>query len=133
MCKKKPKKIHPAGEGSFVFPTAGGKVRLSSSNDALTPYGGLVPWSAFLKRVGIVEELVKQSPVRRTSPNAAPIYDVLQSFILTALCDGKRFKHVARLREDPTLCELFGLKSVVSDDTIRRFFLLLVQSKELNG
>ncbi len=30
--------------------------------------------------------------------------------------------HVQRLREDPSLCELFGMKAVVSDDTIRRFF-----------
>ena len=35
--------IHPVGEGEFTFSTAGGKVRLSVTNDALTPFGGLVP------------------------------------------------------------------------------------------
>lgn len=60
-------------------------------------------------------------PVARTSPNAAPVYDVLTSFGLTVLCDGRRFVPVQRLREDPTLNERFGWERVVSDDTLRRF------------
>lgn len=122
MKKNHPKKLHLGGEGLFVFPTAGGSVRLSASNDALTPYGGMVPWSAFARRTKIIENLAASAPIKRSSPNAAPVYDILQSFVLTALCDGKRFRHVARLREDPTVSELFGIKSVVSDDTLRRFF-----------
>ena len=118
-------RVHPTGEEFFVFPTAGGTVRLSMSADALTPYGGIVPWSAFVRRSGIFEALAASCPIQRTSPNAAPVYDVLQSFALTALCDGRRFRHVDRLREDPTLCGLLGMKSVVGDDAIRRFFASL--------
>jgi len=81
--------IHPLGEGVFSFPTAGGRVRLSVTDDALTPYGGLVPWAAFTKHIGIVENLAANCPVKRTSPNAAPVYDVIQSFMLTALTDGR--------------------------------------------
>ena len=114
--------IHLRGEGEFTFPTAGGRVRLSVTDDALTPYGGLVPWAAFTKHLGMVEQLAEDCPVQRTSPNAAPVYDVLQSFMLTALTDGRRFSHVERLREDPTIPELFGMEAVVSDDTVRRFF-----------
>jgi hypothetical protein len=33
-----------------------------------------------------------------------------------------RFAHVQRLREDPSLAELFGIRRVVSDDTLRRLF-----------
>lgn len=113
---------HPEGEVEFSFPTAGGQVRLSLTKDALTPYGGLVPWAAYTKHIGIVEKLAASCPVQRTSGNAAPVYDVLQSFVLTALTDGRRFSHVERLREDPTIPELFGMESVVSDDTVRRFF-----------
>jgi hypothetical protein len=116
---------HPAGEGIFEFPTAGGKVRLSPTDDVLTPYGGLVPWAAFTRHTGIFERLAETCPVRRTSPNAASVYDVLQSFALTALIDGRRFAHVQRLREDPSVTELFGMKAVVSDDTIRRLFVRL--------
>lgn len=125
MKKKQEKKVHPLGEDQFVFPTAGGTVRLSMSEDALTPYGGIVPWSAFAKRCGIFERLAKSCPVERTSPNAAPVCDIVQSFALTALCDGRRFAHVNRMREDPTVCELLGMGTVVSDDTIRRFFASL--------
>ena len=114
--------LHPLGEGDFTFPTAGGRVRLSVTDDALTPFGGLVPWAAYTKHIGIVEKLAGDCPVTRTSPNAAPVYDVIQSFMLTALTDGRRFSHVERLREDPTIPELFGMESVVSDDTVRRFF-----------
>lgn len=118
-------RLHPAGEGVFEFPTAGGKVRLQSTADVLTPYGGLVPWAAFARHTGIFERLAQTCPVRRTSPNAAPVYDVVQSFALTALIDGRRFAHVQRLREDPSVTELFGMKSVVGDDTLRRFFAQL--------
>ena len=113
---------HPGGEDDLVFATYAGNVRLRVSAETLTPYGGLVPWAAFMKHNGIVEQLVQTCPVRRTSPNAAPVRDVLQSFFLTALTDGRRFAHVQRLREERGLCELFGMKTVVSDDTLRRFF-----------
>jgi hypothetical protein len=113
--------LHPAGEAVFTFPTYGGNVRLCPTDDALTPFGGLVPWAAFQKQCGLLEALAGTCPVARTSPNAAPVYDVLTSFGLTVLCDGRRFVHVQRLREDPTLNELFGLERVVSDDTLRRF------------
>jgi hypothetical protein len=114
--------IHPVGEGEFTFPTPGGRVRLSVTNDTLTPFGGLVPWAAFTKHIGIIDRLAADCPVKRTSPNAAPVYDVLQSFMLTALTDGRRFSHIERLREDPAIPEIFGLESVVGDDTVRRFF-----------
>lgn len=97
-------------------------MRLSVTEDALTPFGGLVPWAAYTKHIGIAEALAADCPVKRTSPNAAPVYDIIQSFMLTALTDGRRFSHVERLREDPTIPELFGMESVVGDDTVRRFF-----------
>jgi transposase len=113
--------IHPLGEGEFHFETAGGKVRMSMTEDTLTPFGGFVPWAAFTRHLGVVEKMAKNCPVVRTSPNAAPVYDILQSFMLTALSDGRRFSHIERLREDPTVAEIFGMESVVSDDTVRRF------------
>ncbi len=83
--------LHPAGEAVFTFPTYGGHVRLCPTDDALTPFGGLVPWAAFQKQGGLIEALAASCPVTRTSPNAAPVYDVLTSFGLTVLCDGRRF------------------------------------------
>ena len=57
-----------------------------------------------------------------TIPNASAVRDVFTSFILSCLCDGSRFNHMNRLREDSTLCELFGLKKIVGDDAVRRLF-----------
>ena len=39
---------HPAGEEQFEFVTAGGKIALKPGKEALTPYGGLVPFAAFV-------------------------------------------------------------------------------------
>jgi hypothetical protein len=61
--------VHPTGEDDFVFSTAGGKVALRATDDALTPYGGLVPWAAFAKHTGVFEALAATCPVVRTSPN----------------------------------------------------------------
>jgi hypothetical protein len=117
--------LHPAGEEQneqFEFLTAGGRIALKPSEEALTPYAGLVPFAAFLKHMGTVETLAATFPVKRTSPNAKPVADIVHSFMLTALADGRRFTHVERLREDPTLNELFGMESTVGPDTIRRLF-----------
>ncbi len=119
--------IHPAGEGELSFSTYAGKVGVGASTEALTPFGGFVPWAAFMKESGIFERLSESCPVRRTSPNASKPFDILCSFALTALCEGTRFNHVNRLRHDPVLAELFGMERIVSDDTIRRFFRLFDQ------
>ena len=58
--------------------------------------------------------------MRRTSPNAKPVGDILLSFMLAALAEGRRFAHVERLRQDPVLAELFGMRSITGADTIRR-------------
>lgn len=73
-------------------------MRLAVTDDALTPYGGLVPWAAFTEHLGIAQGLAKSCPMARTRPSAAPVYNVNQSFMLTALTDGRRFSHVERLR-----------------------------------
>jgi hypothetical protein len=114
--------IHSLGKEGFSLATPGGRVRMSVTKDALTPFGEVVPWAAYTKHIGIIDSMAADCPVQRTSPNVAPVYDVLQSFMLTALTDSRRFSHIERLREDPTIPELFGMESVVGDDTVRRFF-----------
>src|SRR5256885_13121422 len=61
----------------------------------LFPYTTLFR-SAFTKHLGIAENLAEHCPVTRTSPNAAPVFDVIQSFMLTALTEGRRFSHIDR-------------------------------------
>ena len=109
-------------ELTLPFQTYAGKVQIEPTDETMTPFGGLVPWAAFIKKTGIFEALAESSPVVRTSNNALSVYDILTSFSLTTLCDGTHFSDVNRLRHDPAIPELFGMKRVASDDTIRRFF-----------
>jgi hypothetical protein len=117
------------GEQILPFETYGGNVTIEPSQETLTPFGGLTPWAAFLKKTGIVEQLDATSPVKRTSPNALPVRDIIHSFMLTALGEGKHFSDVSRFGYDASIVELFGIKRIVSDDTIRRFFLSLPVKK----
>jgi hypothetical protein len=107
------------------FPSYCGKVFLRPVDDVMTPYGGLVPFAAFQKQSGLLEALSESSPITRSSPNATRVYDILCSFGLTVLCDGSRFTHANRIREDRALAELFGMNRVPGDDTIRRFLYSL--------
>jgi len=129
MQKNHLEKIHPRGEEHYEFETAGGRIGLRASEELLTPYGGLVAFAAFLKRMGVVETLAGACPAKRTSPNAKPVGDIMHSFMLTALADGRRFAHVERLREDPALCEVFGMNSAVGPDTMRRLFASMSQDE----
>lgn len=114
--------VHPAGECQLSFSTYAGNVGVEPSSEALTPFGGFVPWAAFMKESGFFEHLARNCPVAMASNNASRPFDILCSFALTALCEGTRFNHVNRLRQDPVLAELFGMERIVGDDTIRRFF-----------
>jgi hypothetical protein len=58
---------------------------------------------------------------KASHPLSPVVHDQFNIF-RDALTDGRRFSHVERLREDPTIPEIFGMESVVSDDTVRRFF-----------
>lgn len=109
-------------ERLFEFPTSAGTIAVRATNDVLTPFGGLVPFSAFLLKSEMAEKLAETSPAVRSSPNALPVRDIVLSFMLTALCDGRRFSHVGRLREDASIGELFGMKrGVCGTDAILRF------------
>jgi hypothetical protein len=54
----------------------------------------------------------RRTDCRSLNPYAAPVYDVIQSFMLTALTVGRRFNQVERLREAPTIPEIIGMEAV---------------------
>lgn len=114
--------VHLAGEDRFVLKltTLGGVVTVERTEEALTPYGGLAAWSAFLGRLGTIERLAERYPVERTSPNAAPVREVLHSFVLAALVEGRRFSHVGWVREDPGVAAVLGLERVRGEDALPR-------------
>ena len=103
--------VHLSGEDTdgVALDTLRGKFTITRTDAALTPYGGLAAWSSFLKHLGIMERMAATCPVRRTSPNAAPVSEVLHSFQLSALVEGKRFCHVRWLMDDPAVATLMGM------------------------
>ena len=118
--------LHLAGEGQngpsddLTLDTLPGKFTLTRTDAALTAYGGLVAWSGFLKHLGLMERLAERCPVTRTSPNAAPVREVLHSFALSALVEGKRFCHVRWLTDDPAIATIMNLDRVRGEDALPR-------------
>jgi hypothetical protein len=56
----------------------------------------------------------------RTSPNAAPVREVVHSFMLAALVEGKRFCHVRWLTDDPALATIRNMARVRGEDALPR-------------
>jgi hypothetical protein len=118
--------LHLAGEepnppaDDVTLDTLPGKFTLTRTDDALTAYGGLVAWSGFLKHLGIIERFAESCPVSRTSPNAAPVREVIHSFALSALVEGKRFCHVRWLTDDPAIATIMNLARVRGEDALPR-------------
>lgn len=114
--------VHLAGESKdeICLDTLPGKFTLTRTDSALTPYGGLAAWSGFLKHLGIIERLAAQCPVVRPSPNAAPGREILHSFQLSALVEGRRFCHVRWLHDDPAVATMMGLERVRGEDALPR-------------
>jgi len=106
--------IHPKDESNILeFPTYCGKVFLHPSEEALTPYGGLIPFAAFQKQTGIIKQLARTCTVVRTSPNASNLYDVITTFGIPVLTDGRRFSYSNRIGEDKSTSEVFGMKRAI--------------------
>lgn len=119
-----PEVIGPHLEGEaepkIALDSLGGKIVLERTDEALTPYGGLVAWSAFLKKLGLVGDLAQRFPGQRSSPNALSVMDVLQSFMLNCLCEGQRFAHVRSLQGDRGVAMVMGMKRVSGEDAFPR-------------
>ena len=114
--------LHPAGEEDrgCRLETLGGAVSVERTDEALTPYGGLAAWSAFVGRMGTFERLAESCPVERTSPNAAPVREVLHSFSLTVLIEGRRFRHVGWVQDEVGVAAVLGLERVRGEDALPR-------------
>lgn len=110
------------GELDFTFLPAGGQFHLRSSDEALTPYGGLVAWDHFLERCGVIAKLAAHYPLPRTSPNATPVADILKAFSLNCLVGGTRFAHGRRLQDDTAVAKITGMHKgrLCGEDAFRR-------------
>jgi hypothetical protein len=115
--------VHLLGEEKFSFETPGGQVHVRRSDTTLTPYGGLVAFGSFLEKLGIIDTLVECCPIKRTSNNATPVRDILIGFLLVCIQEGKRFRHMRWVQDDPAIAAIFKVqRRIPSDSSVIRFF-----------
>ena len=115
--------VHLLGEEQYSFKTDNGKIHVRRSETTLTPFGGLVAFSSFLEKLGIIDTLVESCPIKRTSNNATPVRDLLIGFLLVCIQSGKRFNHIRWVQDDPAIAEIFKVtRRIPSDSSVIRFF-----------
>jgi hypothetical protein len=108
---------------TFVTPVfAPAKLKLTQTLRAVTPFGGLASFIAFLQQRGLATRLQQQLPWALTSPNAIPLAHTLTAFLISVICGARRFAHTEMARADRALHALLGLPRWPGADTVRALF-----------
>ena len=104
--------------------TFGGRVHVEwDPQAAVTPLGQLPFFIEFLKLGNLFDPWVNQCPLQLNSPNAPANRDVLGTLLLSVLAGHTRYAHITALRGDGVNPDLLGMKKIVSEDSMRRYFL----------
>ena len=98
------------------------KVVLRQTERAVTPFGGLSVFIAFLQKIGYRQQVSEHLPVRLKSPNAIDPGETYTAFLLAVATGARRFAHTALLRADKGLHALLGMRRFPTDDTIGNLF-----------
>ena len=100
----------------------GKKVELRETQRAVTPFGGLVVFFEFLRRIGYCEAVREHLPFSLRSPNAIDPVKTFTAFLLSVVAGARRFAHTSLLRADTALHALLGISRFPIDDTVRNLF-----------
>ena len=112
-------------EISAIF--GGKKVELRETPRAVTPFGGLVVFLEFLRKVGYVEQVGRWMPFQLTSPNAIDPVQTFTAFLISVLAGARRFAQAGLLKADQALQGVLGMKRFPTDDTMRNLFKRFTQ------
>src|SRR5215469_8582998 len=88
----------------------------------VTPFGGLVVFFEFLRRIGYCEAVREHLPFSLRSPNAIDPVKTFTAFLLSVVAGARRFAHTSLLRADTALHALLGISRFPIDDTVRNLF-----------
>ncbi len=111
-----------------LFGTA--KIVLAETPKAVTPFGGLTSFIAFLQQLGFGARVAQAMPFPApTSPNAIPLAHTLTAFVFAVVAGASRFAHTDWLRGDRALHALLGIARFPGDDTVRNFFRRFTQAQ----
>jgi hypothetical protein len=113
-----------------ISPLFGGaKLVLDETPKAITPFGGLASFIAFLGQINYVEQLEAALPFPApSSNNAIPLTHTFTAFLAAVITGARRFAHTQWLRADHALHAMLGMERFPGDDTIRNFFLRFSQA-----
>lgn len=101
---------------------SGERLILRETQRAVTPFGGVAVFIAYLRKIGLAGKLREHMPVQWRSPNHIDPTSTFTSFLIAVLLGAKRFAHANLLRGDRALHAMLGLPRFPSDDTIRNLF-----------
>jgi hypothetical protein len=101
---------------------SGERVILRETQRAVTPFGGVAVFIAYLQKIGLVEQVRRHLPVHWNSPNHIEPTATWMAFLMTVLVGAKRFAHAGLLRGDQALHALLGMKRFPTDGTICNLF-----------
>ena len=103
------------------------KVVLRETPRAVTPFGGLSVFIAFLTQIGFREQVRQDLPVHLQSPNALDPGQTFTAFLISVVAGARRFAHTSLVRADRALHALLGMKRFPTDGTIRNLFKRFTQ------
>lgn len=127
-----PRRIHPLGEAETAmeqYPephrveTLGGMVEVRwVAEPEMTMSGPLIYFIEFLVRTGRWNRWVETCPLKYQSPNAPTKEEILGTILLSVLSGHRRYAHITGLRGDQVMAWLLGIKTLRSEDSVRRAF-----------
>ena len=98
------------------------RVVLRETSRAVTPFGGVAVFVAFLQKLNFIEKVRQHMPLRFTSPNRIEPTVTFTAFLISVLAGARRFAHTGLLRGDRALHALLGIRRFPTDDTMRNLF-----------
>ena len=115
--------VSEPGSTAIAVDTVGRRFHVEWDPQApVTPLGQLVFFCQFLAAGGLYSKWVAECPLRRSSPNAPSLKDLLGTWVLASLSGAWRYAHVTALRGDRVNPQGLGMEKVVSEDSLRRAF-----------
>jgi hypothetical protein len=113
------------GQISAIF--GGKKVELRQTPKPVTPFGGLVVFLEFLRKLGFAEQVQRAMPFELKSPNAIPAVETFTAFVVSVVVGARRFAQAGLVKADQALQAVLGLKRFPTDDTMRNLFKRFTQ------
>jgi len=96
----------------------GKRVVLRETSRAVTPFGGVAVFLAYLRKIEWIGTVRKHMPVQWRSPNHIDPAVTLTAFLLAVLTGAKRFAQANWLRGDEALRKLLDVERFPSQTTL---------------